>query len=455
MEIINQIDESFKFENKEIRIIGSYNEPYFVAKDICNVLGLSNITEALKSIPQKWKKIENLTSVSLKSDIMYQEQGRNMIILSEPAVYKLIMRSNKAIAQKFQEVVCEDILPAIRKKGEFKLKELIEEKEKIIKIKEEENKYLQDKFVNRQNRVQYKDKNCIYILTSDVHLEKRIYIIGESVDLTHRLTSYNKTLEHHVIYVKSCKSIEHMHVVEKMVLYKLDKYREKANRDRFILPLDKDISFFINIINKAIEWFEDIEEYVHNYTEEEIVLSAEELQEKYTQSIIEHEQDLKSKKSESNMIYRENNKEKKSEMDRLYREENREKIADHKKEYYEKNKTEILSKQKEHYQENKTEMLEKQKEYHTANKDIINQVRKIYRVENRENILKQKKIYREKYKEKINKKQNEIRRDKDNPLVECECGIKLKLITSKSKRHLNSKAHVKYIEDKNKNIKIE
>ena len=43
MELINQIDEQFKFENKEIRVIGSYNEPFFIAKDICNILELSNI----------------------------------------------------------------------------------------------------------------------------------------------------------------------------------------------------------------------------------------------------------------------------------------------------------------------------------------------------------------------------------------------------------------------------
>ena len=41
--------------------------------------------------------------------------SQNMIMLSEPTVYKLIMRSNKPIAQKFQEVVCEDNLPSLRK----------------------------------------------------------------------------------------------------------------------------------------------------------------------------------------------------------------------------------------------------------------------------------------------------------------------------------------------------
>ena len=38
-----------------------------------------------------------------------------MRIINEAGLYKLIMRSNKPIAQKFQEAVCEDILPSIRK----------------------------------------------------------------------------------------------------------------------------------------------------------------------------------------------------------------------------------------------------------------------------------------------------------------------------------------------------
>ena len=189
MELINQLDETFKFENKEIRILGSYNEPFFVAKDICDVLGLSNITEALKNIPQKWKQIENLTSVSLKSGVLHQEQSRNMIILSEPAVYKLIMRSNKPIAQKFQEVVCEEILPSLRKKGEYKIqsiidknKELEEEKLKIEEeksiIEEEKNnldvqnqisqKLIKDlnKKLERKQRTKYELSNSIYIISN-------------------------------------------------------------------------------------------------------------------------------------------------------------------------------------------------------------------------------------------------------------------------------------------------
>lgn len=48
MDLIKSIDEAFLFEKNKIRIFGNFDKPLFVAKDICDVLGLSNITEALK-----------------------------------------------------------------------------------------------------------------------------------------------------------------------------------------------------------------------------------------------------------------------------------------------------------------------------------------------------------------------------------------------------------------------
>lgn len=46
-----------------------------------------------------------------------------------------------------------------------------------------------------------------------------------------------------------------MEVVERMVLLKLEEYKEKANRDRFILPLDKEIDYFKNTIDNCINFF--------------------------------------------------------------------------------------------------------------------------------------------------------------------------------------------------------
>lgn len=46
-----------------------------------------------------------------------------------------------------------------------------------------------------------------------------------------------------------------MELCEKIILNNLDKYREKANRDRFILPIEENSKLFINIIDKAIDVF--------------------------------------------------------------------------------------------------------------------------------------------------------------------------------------------------------
>lgn len=50
------------------------------------------------------------------------------------------MRSNKQISQPFQEFVCEEILPSIRKTGEYKYQKILNEKNKL----EEENKRIQE-----------------------------------------------------------------------------------------------------------------------------------------------------------------------------------------------------------------------------------------------------------------------------------------------------------------------
>jgi hypothetical protein len=46
-----------------------------------------------------------------------------------------------------------------------------------------------------------------------------------------------------------------MKIIEEIVLLKLNKYREVANRDRFILPIDNDIKLFTDIIDNAINFF--------------------------------------------------------------------------------------------------------------------------------------------------------------------------------------------------------
>lgn len=209
MELINQIDETLNFNEKTIRIIGTCNDPWFVAKDICNILELSNITEALKHIPNNWRG-----SFQMNTFGGMQE----MITINEPGLYKLIMRSRKPIAQPFQEHVCEIILPALRKQGEYKIqtilnekiKQLEEEKNKEINEISKENKELSRK-VLRKKLSNSKKGNVIYIVTNELMIGH--FKVGITLDMNARLSGLNTgaptqfTLEE-IWYTRFNKEIE-------------------------------------------------------------------------------------------------------------------------------------------------------------------------------------------------------------------------------------------------------
>ncbi len=109
--------------------------------------------------------------------------------------------------------------------------------------------------MKRHKRTKYPESNVVYIVTDKNNKKERKYVIGSTLDLTERLTQYNKDSEHEVIYYKGFKCEADMLLAEKMVLSKLNQYREQANRDRFVLPVGEDIKLFTNAIDEALKYF--------------------------------------------------------------------------------------------------------------------------------------------------------------------------------------------------------
>lgn len=133
---------------------------------------------------------------------------------------------------------------------------IIEQKDIEIKTYKEKNKLLENLLVKKQTRTDYQENNVIYILTSHENKNNRTYIIGKAQNLKNRLSTYNKTCEHEVVYYIKCKDEAIMNISENMILNKLKKYQEKANRDRFILPQNEDINYFIDIVNTCVNFFD-------------------------------------------------------------------------------------------------------------------------------------------------------------------------------------------------------
>lgn len=96
--------------------------------------------------------------------------------------------------------------------------------------------------------------NVIYILTTNDMSSKGEYIFGKTKCLTNRLSTYNKTCDHIVVYYKECE-LEYMDLIEKTVFKKLDAYRPDKNRERFVLPDDESIDLFKNVIDECVKFF--------------------------------------------------------------------------------------------------------------------------------------------------------------------------------------------------------
>ncbi len=94
-----------------------------VAKDICDILGLDNVSQSLTAIDE-----ENKNDINIKDPV---GQTRTYKIISEPGIYELIFKSIKPEAKAFKKWVFSEVLPAIRKTGGYTLSE---EKQELIQF---------------------------------------------------------------------------------------------------------------------------------------------------------------------------------------------------------------------------------------------------------------------------------------------------------------------------------
>ena len=129
------------------------------------------------------------------------------------------------------------------------LENIIESNSKELKIQ-----YLTKKYVKKQAREKFKERYVVYILTTESLKKDRRYILGKAENLTNRLSTYNKTDEHEVVYYQKCGDEDGMKTVENLVFQKLKEYREQANRERFVLPEDKEVELFIDVVKKCVEF---------------------------------------------------------------------------------------------------------------------------------------------------------------------------------------------------------
>ena len=105
---MNEIVKLYK--DNPVRIIEKDGEPWFVAKDVCDILEISRQQNATRYLDD-----DERGGCLVDTPSGTQE----MVIINEPGLYRLIFKSRKKEAESFKRWVCHDVLPSIRKTGAY------------------------------------------------------------------------------------------------------------------------------------------------------------------------------------------------------------------------------------------------------------------------------------------------------------------------------------------------
>lgn len=109
----------FSFDNQQVRTLAINDQPYFVGKDVAEILGYKRTADAIReNVPDKFKGVGVLPTPGGKQKVT---------VISEAGLYKLAFKSHAKNAEKFTDWVASEVLPSIRKHGVYMTDEKIEE----------------------------------------------------------------------------------------------------------------------------------------------------------------------------------------------------------------------------------------------------------------------------------------------------------------------------------------
>lgn len=113
------MNEIFNFQGQQVRTVTISGEPYFVGKDVADVLGYNDTNQAVR------KHVDDEDKLTRQFD--GSGQKRNMTIINESGLYALILGSKLPQAKEFKRWVTSEVLPTIRKHGAYLTDSKIEE----------------------------------------------------------------------------------------------------------------------------------------------------------------------------------------------------------------------------------------------------------------------------------------------------------------------------------------
>lgn len=136
----------YNFEAFPVRITDRDGSPWFVAKDVCSVLAIKQPVRAIEPLDE-----DEVSKIHVIDSIGRRQQT---YIISESGLYALVIRSNKPEARKFRKWVTGEVLPAIRRNGQYQAVEnalAAPEKVPLIETVAEMLRSLNERIIAKEN----------------------------------------------------------------------------------------------------------------------------------------------------------------------------------------------------------------------------------------------------------------------------------------------------------------
>ena len=263
----------------EIVIKGTHDNPLFRASDIGIILDISTIRSVIREFNDTEKVVHSMHTLGGVQEVTF---------LTEKGLYKVLFKSRKPIAEKFQNWVCE-VIKEIRLNGIYDLKLQLEDaKNEIIHIEETNKKELDIKIQKEREKLLLREFGTIgpivYIIKVKSY-ENGTYVvkIGESGEgiqsrYNEHKSKYEEVLVLDCFSVKKCRKFESfLHSNDNIKNNKVtDLPGHEKERELFLIGKSLSYKTLLNIINTNIKHFNDNNEklQIENDTLKQILSSS-------------------------------------------------------------------------------------------------------------------------------------------------------------------------------------
>lgn len=255
----------------QVTIVGTYEDPYFCGKDVCRVLGHSDINTTLQQVDIEDKKLlidflnevkdprsTNSIGQNNLNELSYRD-GK-AVYINESGLYDLVLTSKVPFAKAFKKLVPH----TIRKHGQFVLEETFKKqlqiKDKVIedttksleKLKKEQIMF--NKFMHK---VSLKQKNeWIYIATTKQYATQKIFKVGSTECLSKHLPGYQTDMYYCWTY-----QVHDSKKIDSIIKYTLDDFRYEGSAEMYQLHYPD----LVDLVQKACDGHNDYVEYVNDF----------------------------------------------------------------------------------------------------------------------------------------------------------------------------------------------